>query len=416
MNAQFTAIIQRLVAEQGKEALINPAKCRPFLPDYTGNEFTKERRLLIKVVEAGVAKEIDAAENIETGKKLQMRYLQEDLFIAGDIAMDVVDMLAFVLRGNRPVKPAANTTTSIEEYRKRIAECTAGKPDHDKVIRIANEAIGLYPNDAFVYRTRGEAFRRKGQYDNAIADCTEAIRLDPNYALAYWTRGEAFRLKGQYDNAIANCTETIRFDPNNALAYWTRGEAFRMTGQYDNAVSDCTEAIRLDPNYTWAYWTRGEAFNLKGQYDNAVSDYNEAIRLDPNNALAYEKRGEVFNLKGQYDNAIADCTEAIRLAPHFADAYTYRGIAYLEKRKIAIQNLNGLDALKRENWEYDMAISDFTEAIRLNPNDAMAYFRRGFVYTKKDLETNEEKAIADLTEAIRIDPNFVQAYDLRAYI
>jgi tetratricopeptide (TPR) repeat protein len=63
-----------------------------------------------------------------------------------------------------------------------------------------------------------------------------------------------------------------------------------------------------------------------------------------------------------------------------------------------------------------LAISDFNEAIRLNPNDAMAYYRRGFVYLKQSIETNESKAIADLTEAIRIDQNFVQAYNLRAYI
>ncbi|MDR2783646.1 MAG: hypothetical protein LBB48_07410 [Treponema sp.] len=76
MNSQFTVIVQTLITEQGKDARINPVKCKAFLPDYTRNEFTKERRLLLKVVEAGVAREIDAAENIETGRKLQVRHLR----------------------------------------------------------------------------------------------------------------------------------------------------------------------------------------------------------------------------------------------------------------------------------------------------------------------------------------------------
>jgi hypothetical protein len=52
-NAEFTAIIQTLIAGQGKDAFVNPAKCKAFLPDYTKNEYAKERRLLLKVVEAG---------------------------------------------------------------------------------------------------------------------------------------------------------------------------------------------------------------------------------------------------------------------------------------------------------------------------------------------------------------------------
>jgi hypothetical protein len=96
-NAEFTAIIQNLIAEQGKDAFINPAKCKAFLPDYTKNEYAKERHLLLKVVETGVAREIAAA-NLDICKKQQVRYLKEDLFMAEDAAADVVDLLAFVLR------------------------------------------------------------------------------------------------------------------------------------------------------------------------------------------------------------------------------------------------------------------------------------------------------------------------------
>jgi hypothetical protein len=100
MNAEFTAIIQTLIAEQGKDALVNYARCRAFLPDYTKSEFVKERRLLLKVVETGAAKEIDAAANLDICKKQQIRHLKEELFMAEDMAVDVVDMLAFVLRGD----------------------------------------------------------------------------------------------------------------------------------------------------------------------------------------------------------------------------------------------------------------------------------------------------------------------------
>ena len=49
--------------------------------------------------------------------------------------------------------------------------------------------------------------------------------------------------------------------------------------------------------------------------DAAISAYSEAIRLDPKNVEAYIGRSCVYQGKGDFDRAIADATEAIRLGP-----------------------------------------------------------------------------------------------------
>ena len=59
MNSEFTVILQKLVAEQGIEALLNPVKCKAFLADYIKGEFKKESRLLLQVIDIGVQKVID---------------------------------------------------------------------------------------------------------------------------------------------------------------------------------------------------------------------------------------------------------------------------------------------------------------------------------------------------------------------
>jgi serine/threonine protein kinase/tetratricopeptide (TPR) repeat protein len=96
---------------------------------------------------------------------------------------------------------------------------------------------------------------------------------------------------------------------------------------------------------------------------------------------------------GQYDKAVADYTEAIRLKADYAEAYNGRGQAYFNLK------------------QFDKAISDYSEAIRLKADFAEAYSNRAFAYTRAG---QFEKALADCNEAIRIKPDFAEAYKNRA--
>ena len=71
--------------------------------------------------------------------------------------------------------------------------------------------------------------------------------------------------------------------------------------------------------------------------------------MDPKLKTAYDDRGFAWRQKSEYDKAIDDCNEAIRLDPKFASAFNNRGWAWERK----------------EN--HDKAIADFGEAIRLDP-------------------------------------------------
>ncbi|MFC1806373.1 tetratricopeptide repeat protein [Planctomycetota bacterium] len=76
-------------------------------------------------------------------------------------------------------------------------------------------------------------------------------------------------------------------------------------------------------------------------------------------ALRLYQRGVDHLGKGEFDEAIADLTEAVRLDPDFALAYVCRGSALREKRL------------------YDSATADCDKAISLAPDLALAYYVRG---------------------------------------
>ena len=59
-----------------------------------------------------------------------------------------------------------------------------------------------------------------------------------------------------------------------------------------------------------------------------------------------------------------------------------------------------------------LAVSYFTEAIRLNPKDATMYVARGLAHFKKG---DPDKAITGCPEAIRLNPEFAEAYAVRGF-
>jgi ribosomal protein L40E len=96
----FTGILQKLVKEQGKDALIDAKKCKAFISDYTGSDYKKERRFIVQAVEAGAAKAIAEAGDLASCKKAQVRALEEEYGLTAAVAADIVDTLALVLRGD----------------------------------------------------------------------------------------------------------------------------------------------------------------------------------------------------------------------------------------------------------------------------------------------------------------------------
>ena len=62
--------------------------------------------------------------------------------------------------------------------------------------------------------------------------------------------------------------------------------------------------------------------------------------------------------------------------------------------------------------DFNCLIIEYSEDIKLNPDDAESYYRRGYVYD----ETGEyNKAIKDYTKAINLDPKDESCFFARAY-
>jgi tetratricopeptide (TPR) repeat protein len=206
---------------------------------------------------------------------------------------------------------------------------------------------------AKAFRSRGIAWRDKGNVDRAIADYNEAIRIDPKWAAAFVSRALARAAKGDKAGTIADYNEAIRVDPKYAAAYYNRGNE-RSDNDLDGAIRDYTEAILNNSKYTNAFFNRAHAWNVKGDTDRAIADYTEAIRLRSFDPVAFHNRGKIWGAKGDRVRAISDFTEAVRLDPGYVSAYAQRALAY------------------ERNGEIARARADFNTVLSLPANNAIA--------------------------------------------
>ena len=60
-----------------------------------------------------------------------------------------------------------------------------------------------------------------------------------------------------------------------------------------------------------------------------------------------------------------------------------------------------------ENEQYQLAIDNYTSALKINSDFSEAYYKRGNAYEKLK---NYTAAIADYTSAIKINPDYADAY------
>ena len=111
-------------------------------------------------------------------------------------------------------------------------------------------------------------------------------------------------------------------------------------------------------------------------------------------SVAHTNRGNAYAAKGDYDLAISDYDTAIKLNPAFSKPFNNRGVALQKK------------------GEYDRAIKDFDEAIKLQPDYASAFANRAETNQKRH---DYQRAARDYDEAIRLAPSLEAVWNGRCW-
>ena len=126
-----------------------------------------------------------------------------------------------------------------------------------------------------------------------------------------------------------------------------------------------------------AYRSRGNRYYQQGKYTEAILAYGQSIELAQNEGLTYLLRANALAAAGHHDEAVRDYDKAegqISQLQHLQDTvYFNRGNS------------------KAELEDYEGALQDYTDAIRINSSHSASYYNRGNAYA--DLYKFEEAVL-----------------------
>jgi tetratricopeptide (TPR) repeat protein len=124
------------------------------------------------------------------------------------------------------------------------------------------------------------------------------------------------------------------------------------------------------------------------EWDKAVELLRKATALDHKYtdelATVYQQRGYAFASNQQYQDAIQDFTEALKLKSNDPRIYEQRA------------------AVEMKIYDYDKALGDYSEIIKLKPSEVRYYNYRAYIYELKD---DLQNSMTDTEKVLKMDPN-----------
>ena len=341
------------------------------------------------------------------------------------------------------------------------AKCYGNVHDYSLAFADINEAMKCYNKKALsskdgLYAQRGKFYADIENYNEALKDYATAYKINPkntdvlferanlfynmeNYAAsdADWKQvlkiekdninaqiGLARNMIGrkQTDDAIKELNRLENIDPRNPYIFRYRSDAYADKGNYQKAIDDLIYWCYLDDvdkikssillkyadhEFTYALakvsemilkdkddciqWLilRTTLYKENEMYREAVEDYNniEALLPSPEIFIFYN-RGICYTETGEYDRAIADFDEGLKLKE---DKYLYIGRGRANRLK----------------GEFQAAKADYTKVIELDPMNSYAYYVRGMT---KQFEKDYTGALKDYTTAIDLDREYAYTY------
>lgn len=123
----------------------------------------------------------------------------------------------------------------------------------------------------------------------------------------------------QWNYAIEECALVLERDPGNLSALFLRAYAGKSLRHYSDAYRDYEQILNRVPRHFEARLCLAQVCQLMDKNVEAMDHLNRLVETHPDSATAYVARAALERRLHQYDAALFDWNQALRLSPGNVD-------------------------------------------------------------------------------------------------
>ena len=216
------------------------------------------------------------------------------------------------------------------------------------------KGLELAPTDTGLRLSLIDALRNSEMFEDAASEYEILSEQQPDNFGIYRELGKLYVQLENVDKAKEVYQKMIDRDPKNASTHLTLAEIYIGHEWIDDAVAAYQKAISLAPENLDYIEYFGEFYFRQANREKAIETWNQMVSDAKRTAENYDRLARLLETKAFPTEAIEASRKAVEMMP---EAYRFR-------ESLAKRLMN--------NKQYDEALLEYTEAVKLAPNDFFA--------------------------------------------
>eukprot|EP01116_Phalansterium_solitarium_P022139 TRINITY_DN7199_c0_g1_i1.p1 TRINITY_DN7199_c0_g1~~TRINITY_DN7199_c0_g1_i1.p1 ORF type:complete len:561 (+),score=169.48 TRINITY_DN7199_c0_g1_i1:84-1766(+) len=304
-----------------------------------------------------------------------------------------------VLLGMPDLGAAAAAAEPKEPEPSKPVETPKETPKEPEPTPMETEPISDEKRQAEVEKAKGNEAYKKKNFDEAIAHYSKAAELDPENIVYLTNRSAVYFEMGKWDETINDCQQAVergKFSDyklkakalSRIASVYMKQENYAQAVEYlersltEDRIPQTLDLLRkteklkaekdkrdyINPELSLQAKERGNELFKQGKFPEAIQQYTEAIARNPQDHTLFSNRAASYTKLGEYQLALKDCDECLRIKPDFVKALIRKGHAYFFMK------------------DYLKALETYDQGLKLEPEN-------------QELVESSQRAIKSLNEA-----------------
>lgn len=284
----------------------------------------------------------------------------------------------------------------------KVVHIYRGREAHQQAVDTLKRLIEIAPETTEAHYLLALSYLSLKQPNDALPAFLETIRLRPDDVVAHYHAAILFEKNGEIDNAIGHYEKTITLDTTliesdigrnlqtpmqgvkatEVEPFFRLGAIYRQRNDEDNILRVYQPALEIEPEHPEIHHLLAIIFEKRDERENAIRYYGLANHYNPDNfdwhysyARLLDRHAETLgeDYHKHAEMAVTEYTATIALNPDYVDAYFYRGMLTLRYRQIG-----------KTLYRYSQILEDFKQVALLQPKNREANYKIGVIYLEID--------------------------------